>query len=100
MTEGYSAELFRQDGDAFRSIRLCVKPDGSIKMDAQDMGKTVEEVWGDDDYEFWVDVPAMALHKLVFSLLRKKYTARSAAVDEFCAFCKKEGIEHKWQSWV
>src|SRR5260370_24841218 len=100
MTEDHSVELFRQEGEAFRSIRLCVNPDGSIRMDDQDMGKTVEEVWGDDDYEFWVDILAMALHKLVFSLLREKYTARSAAVDEFCAFCEKEGIEHKWQSWV
>ena len=61
MTENYSAEIYRQNGDPFRSIRLCVCPDGSIKMDAQDKGKLVEEIWGDDDYEFWVNVPVTAL---------------------------------------
>jgi len=100
MTENYSAEIYRQNGDPFRSIRLCVCPDGSIKMDAQDKGKLVEEIWGDDDYEFWVDVPATAIHKLVFSLLREKYSGRARAVDEFCAFCTREGIEHQRQSWT
>jgi len=69
-----SIELFRQEGDPFRSVRLSVNSDGSIKMDAQDMGKLVGETWGDDDYEFWVDVASEALHKLVFCLLLEKYS--------------------------
>jgi hypothetical protein len=100
MIEPYTTELFRQEGDPFRSVRLTVNADGSVKLDAQDMGTTVEEVWGDDDYEFWVDVPAAALHKLLFTLLREKYSGRSDAVDGFHAFCKKEGIEHRWSSWI
>ena len=100
MTEIYGAEIYRQEGAEFRSIRLTVQADGSVKLDAQDMGKTTEKVWGDNDYEFWVDVPAKALHKLVFSLIREKYSGRNGAVDEFRAFCEKEGIENKWDSWA
>lgn len=100
MTETYSTELYRQEGDAFRSIRLSVNADGSLRLDAQDMGTAVQEIWGDDDYEFWVDVPAKALRKLVFALLVEKYLGRSGAVDEFCAFCKKAEIEHEWDSWT
>ena len=100
MPEAYSAELYRQEGDNFRSVRLNVRSDGSIRLDAQDMGKLVEEAWRDDDYEFWVDVPATALHKLVFALIREKYSGRSGSVDEFRAFCTKEGIEHKWDCWT
>ena len=100
MNETYSAEIYRQEGAEFRSVRLSVRVDGSLRLDAQDMGKFVEETWGDSDYEFWVDVPASALPKLVFALLREKYSARSGAVDEFREFCKKEGIEHEWDSWV
>jgi len=100
MTEALNAELYRQDGAEFRSIRLYVEEDGSLRIGAQDMGKSVEEWWGDDDYEFWVDVPAKELPKLVFALLREKYTNRSGAVDEFDAFCDRENIEHEWQSWV
>jgi hypothetical protein len=100
MNETYSTELYRQEGDNFRSVRLSVHADGSIKLDAQDMGKLVEEIWGEGDYEFCVNVPATALPKLVFVLLREKYTGRDKAVDEFRAFCKQEEIEHAWDSWV
>jgi hypothetical protein len=100
MSETYSAETYRQEGTEFRSVRLSVRADGSVCLQAQDMGKLTEEIWGDKDYEFWVDVPAMALAKLAFALMREKYSNRSGAVDEFRAFCEKEGIEHKWANWV
>jgi hypothetical protein len=83
MTECYATQLYRQEGDAFRSVRLCINADGSVRLDAHDMGRAVEEVWGGGDYEFWVDVPAPALRKLVFALLSEKYVGRSGAVDEF-----------------
>lgn len=100
MTKTFAAELFRQEGDPSRSVRLSVQADGSVRLDAQDMGTCVEEIWGDTDYEFWVDVPGTVLRKLAFALLREKYAGRHQAVDEFRAFCKKEDIEHQWGSWA
>jgi hypothetical protein len=100
MNETYSVELYREEGTECRWVRLSVKPDGSVLVDAQDMGKTVGEIWGADDYEFWVDVPGTAIRKLVFALLRDRYAGRSRAVDEFSEFCEKEGIDHKWDNWV
>jgi hypothetical protein len=99
MSESYSAEIYRQEGAEFRSVHLSIREDGSVYLSAQDMGKTVKEFWGDDDYEFGVEVPATALRKLVFALIREKYAGRSGAVDEFTAFCKAEGIEQSWDSW-
>jgi len=100
MEQTYSAEIYRQEGDQFRAIHLSVRPDGSLRLDAQDMGAFTKQMWGDDDYEFWIDIPATALPKLVFTLIREKYSGRSSAVDELCAFCEKEAIEHKWDSWI
>jgi hypothetical protein len=100
MSETHSAEIYRQEGAEFRSIRLSVRPNGSVRLDAQDLGRHTEEMWGDTDYEFWVDVPATALSKLVFALIREKYAGRSGSVDEFRAFCQKEEIEHEWDSWI
>ena len=100
MSEAYSAEIYRQEGDEFRSIRLSVSAEGAVRLDAQDMGKLTKEIWGDDDYEFWVDVPATALPKLVFALIRDKYSGRNGSVDEFRALCEREGIEHTWDSWI
>jgi hypothetical protein len=100
MNEKYSAELYRQQGTNSRFVNLTVKPDGSVLMETQDMGEYVERIWGDSDYEFWMDVPAGALPKLVFALLRDRYAGRAGAVDEFRNFCKQETIDHKWDSWA
>jgi hypothetical protein len=100
MTEPYATQIYRKEGDPFRAIDLSVDADGAVRLEAQDMGTAVREVWGDSDYEFWVDVPAAALRKLVFALLCEKYSGRDGAVDEFAAFCKQQNIEHEWGSYA
>jgi hypothetical protein len=92
-------ELFRQEGKEFRSVHLRVGPDGSVSMDAQDIGPLVEKICGADEYEFGVHVPTGASPKLIFALLRDKYLGRGDAADEFREFCKKEGIGNEWRSW-
>jgi len=44
-------EIARQDGAESCSMHLALEHDGGIKMDAQDIGPTVTQIWGDDDYE-------------------------------------------------
>lgn len=97
MTER-NIEIARQEGTEFRSVRLSLKDDGAIVMDAQDMGPSVDEVWGDSDYEFWVHVPPAAVGMFAFELLREKYLGQSGAVDAFRSWCTAHGIEHKFES--
>lgn len=92
-------EIARRDGTEFRSVRLTVEDDGAIKMDAQDMGPTVTQVWGDSDYEFWVHVPPTSVSKLAFELLREKFAGQLGAVDDFRNWCKAHAIEHEFGSW-
>ena len=93
-------EIARQEGTEFRSVRLAVEEDGAIKMDAQDMGPTVTQIWGDDDYEFWVRVPSASVCKLAFELLREKFIGHLGAVDAFRDWCKTHGVEHEFDSWI
>ena len=93
-------EIARQEGTEFRSVRLTLEDDGAIKMDAQDMGPTVEEIWGDSDYEFWVHIAPAALPKLAFELLREKFAGQLDAVNAFRDWCKAHGVEHKFGSWA
>jgi len=99
MTETYLTEIYREKHTAprrlIRVVSLSVDAIGSVSLDAMDASTNGSESWGDDDYEFCLDVPATALHKLVFALLREKYSSKREAVDEFNAFCAKERIEHK-----
>ncbi len=92
-------EIARQDGTEFRSVRLTLEDDGAIKMDAQDMGPKVIQVWGDSEYEFWVHVPLTSVSKLAFELLREKFAGQLGAVDAFRNWCKAHAIEHEFGSW-
>jgi len=96
----YTVEIARQEGTEFRSVRLALEDDGAIKMDAQDMGPTVDKIWGDSDYEFWVRVEPESLPKLAFELLREKFAGQLGAVDAFREWCKAHGVAHEFDSWI
>ena len=97
---GQAIEIARQEGSEFRSVTLALENDGAIKMDAQDIGPTVTQIWGDDDYEFWVRVPSASVSKLAFELLREKFTGQLGAVDAFRDWCKAHSVEHEFDSWI
>jgi hypothetical protein len=96
----HEIEIARQEGTEYRSVCLRLDDDGTIKMDAQDMGPRVIQWWGDDDYEFWVRVPSASLPKLVFELLREKFSGQLGAVDAFRDWCRAHGVQHEFGSWV
>lgn len=99
MTEE-TIELARQEGTEFRSVRLALEGDGAVRLEAQDMGPSVEKIWGDSDYEFWVRVAPSSLSKLAFELLREKFAGQLRAVDAFRDWCKTHGVEHEFGSWA
>ena len=94
-----SVQLAKKDGVEFRSVRLNIGGDGAIRMDTHDMGPNVERVWDHEDYEFFVEVPPLALGKLAFELLRDRFAGNLKAVSEFRNFCQERGIVHEFQSW-
>ena len=100
MMEPLSEEIFRQEGENFRSIMINLAADGTLTLDAQDMGPLVQQVWGDSDYEFWCRVSPEAMGKLAFALMKKLYAGREQAVDEFRALCAAEGIPHENGSYA
>jgi hypothetical protein len=99
-TKPIAVEIYRQDGENFRSIMVTLEPNGTVMMDTQDMGPAVQQVFGDSDYEFWVRIPPEAVGRLAFALLKKLYTGRDRAVDELRDLCAAEGIPHEGGSWA
>ncbi len=100
MSDEVSEEIYRQEGESFRSIMVTLSPSGRLKLDAQDMGKFVEEYWGDSDYEFWITIPPEAAAKLAYVLLKKLYAGREQAVTELRELCAAENIPHENGSWA
>jgi hypothetical protein len=93
-------ELARQQGTEFRSVRLAIEDEGGIRLEAQDMGPSVEKIWDDSDYEFGVRVAQASLPKLAYELLREKFEGQPGAVGTFRDWCKSHGIEHEFYSWA
>jgi hypothetical protein len=59
-------DIARKDfDDVTVSISVSANPDGSIRVEGGDVGNSVKEWHGDGDYEYWVDVPASEIKKLV-----------------------------------
>jgi len=94
-----SHELYRSEGQNFRSVRASVD-DAQFKIDTQDMGPTTEEFWGDSDYEFWTTVPREAWGDLLMALAREFLADSPGATDQLHDICQKHGVEHSWDHWI
>jgi hypothetical protein len=92
-------ELATIDGPESRTVQLQLQADGGVRLHAYDRGATARPTFGRDEYEFWVTVPAEAVARLAFELLRDKFTGRLQAVTEFRDFCKSREIVNKFDTW-
>ena len=60
----FNKQLFKLDSKAIR-VTINLGFDGEdLKLDGYDIGKTVEEMWGDSDYEYSITVESENLNKL------------------------------------
>ena len=85
-----------KDKKGDRWVDLYVGAGGSARLSRHDLRPSLKGSSDDEDYEHHVNVPAAAVPKLVFALLREKYLGRSGPVQEFREFYEKEGIELWW----
>ena len=99
LSQERSIELAGRSGTEHRSVRLSVRNNGSIRMDAHDMGALVKEMFDRDDYEYAVEVPADAIAELAFALLRERFAGDVSAVDALRAFCAAHAIAHRFDTW-
>jgi hypothetical protein len=91
-------ELFRDDGEHARSVRVQVH-DGAIVVHTHDRGPAVEAAWGDDEYEFWTRVEKEEWGPLAVALIRELLAGRSDATDRLRSLCTEYGVEHTRGSW-
>lgn len=99
MEDTATAQLALQDETEFRVVRLRLGSGGAIIIEGHDIGPIVKQIWDHDDYEFSVTVPAAAVARLAFELLKEKFAGNLGAVSAFVAYCKEHGIEHQFYSW-
>lgn len=91
-------ELVRRDHAAFRSVRLQLQADGSLRLHTYDVGAASPSADGREQYEMWVTVPSHEVATLAFQLLRDRFAGRLQAVTEFRDFCKRNEIVNEFGS--
>jgi hypothetical protein len=94
-----TTELARREGEDSSVLWLRQRKDGAISIDGQDMGPLVERTWQHDDYEYSVFVPAAAVPKLAFELLKEKFTGNLSAEVDLLKFCREHSVPAEFCSW-
>lgn len=94
-----SHELYREDGESFRSVRVGIRND-QLRVHTQDMGPATEAIWGDSDYEFWTTVEREHWGALAVALIREFLADDPKATDRLRAICKEHEVAHDWGSWI
>jgi hypothetical protein len=89
-------QLASQEGIERRFVSVRIRGE-AIEVDAQDLGPTVKEIWGDSDYEFGVTIEAADLARFAFALIVQHYSNDLDAVDKIKELAVKSGIDpHFW----
>jgi hypothetical protein len=95
------------------TIEVYFDPAGNLVVEGYDIGKQVEEYWGDSDYEYSTTISKAEVTKLyiLFNLREDAGTNNLLAViqekfntnncySEFQNFLEKNGIHYRGFSWT
>ena len=92
--------LCENRGETSNFVDAKLKENGDLELSAQDVGALPLEFWGDDDYEYWVTVPAEQKDRVLLALIEKLYTGNVRAVDDFRLLLQMKGIPHEFMTWI
>ena len=95
---GTDIELAKREGAEFRSVRLQLQADGSVRLHTYDMGPKSLAADGREQNEFWVTVPPHEVAKLAFILMKERFAGRLQAVTEFRDFCNGNEIVNEFKT--
>ena len=79
------------------SIHLSaeIKPNGDLVLKGYDVGKLVEDQFGDSDYEYSLTVKAEDKDTVLLNLIKERFANDS----EFKSWLEEKGIPHEFWSF-
>ena len=80
------------------SVHLVARidEDGDLVLEGQDVGKAVEEYWGDSDYEYVVNVKAEFKDSVLLYLIKERFTTSK----DFMDWLDDKRIPKEFSSWA
>ena len=94
-------EIYRQDGDAFCSIRATFDANDNLQINGQDMGPLVEQFFGDSDYEYYLTIPKNEVKKFTLEILKKAFNQNEAlGYYDLIKVCDANKIKYSNNYWA
>ncbi|MBA2436349.1 MAG: hypothetical protein H0V54_14935 [Chthoniobacterales bacterium] len=93
---GKRVQICEHKGEPSTYISAGIKDNGDLEMSGIDIGKSVEERFGSEDYEYWVTVPAKQKDAVLLSLLEAHYRGSGMAEVSFKQLLTEKGIPFKF----
>lgn len=108
----YRISLFRHETPSISIYIDAYFDDERLIISGQDIGKSVDDWWGDSDYEYSLTVPADGVQKLYALLKVEKGDKRglleaiaaryntNSCYSDFMAFLEKNNIKFEGFTWA
>ncbi len=89
----------RSGGDPSIYISAEITADGNVLLSGQDIGRSVERIFGDSDYEYWLSIPASEKDALLLALMELHFKDDAQVVSELKSVLDSAGIECTFRSY-
>ena len=92
-------QLVRQGGSTSIHIDVRVEEDGDLLFSGQDIGEAPEQIFGKDEYEYWLTVPAAEKDRLLLALIEKIHKGNALVVSEMKEFLEERNIPYGFHTY-
>lgn len=86
---------FKTERDS-RYLDALIDDEGTLVLEGYDIGDSVEEHWGDSDYEYWLKVSQEWKDTVLLLLIKERFALSS----DFKKWLEEKEIPHKFESWI
>ena len=91
--------LVSQSGSTSIYIDARIEDNGDLRFSGQDIGEAPEQIFGKDDYEYWLTIPAAEKDRLLLSLIEKIYKGNASVISEMKEFLDERNIPYGFQTY-
>ncbi len=83
------------DGKNARHVSARVEDSWDLVLSGQDMGETVEQVFRESEYEYWLTVRAGDVPKVLLELMKERFKDET----DFRGWLETKGIPSEFHNW-
>ena len=94
-----TVKLVRQGGETSIHIDVRMEDTGDLLLSGQDIGEAPQQIFGKDDYEYWLTVPATEKDRVLLALIEKIYRGNPSVISELREFLESKGIPCEFHSF-